>query len=938
MPQRIRSFDWSATPLGPIDQWPRSLSVAVGICLASRFPMFVWWGPELINIYNDSYVPFLGKRHPAALGRPARDSWNDIWQTVGPQADAVMQRGEATWNDRVLLVMERNGYSENTYFTWSYSPIPDDAGGIGGLFCACTEETERVRAEAERDQLLNQLAAERSRLVEVIKRSPSFMTILRGPQHVFELANDRYYELVGPRKLIGLAAREAVPEAEGQGFFELLDRVYATGEPFIGKEMSIGLRREPGAPMEDRILEFVYQPMRDPDGSVSEIFCHGLDLTERKRAEAALRESEERFRAAFDQTAVGMVLTDRDGVVLRVNEAFCDIVGHPPEELIGRDSTGYTYPDDRPRNVERIRQAHEDAEGSAFYEKRFVRGDGSVVWAQVSLSAIGAGGPGAGLIAAIEDITDRKENEERLARDATLLANVQDSVIVTDLEGTVTFWNEGATRLFGWASQEMLGRPYADRLPEPSRGEVRQWIFRIAAGETEFQGEWLDYRKDGSRVWIESTTRLVRDTVGRPLGIMGVARDASDRKRAEAEREQLLASERAARAEAERASRMKDEFLATLSHELRTPLNAILGWSQILAEGGADAKDLEEGLRTIERNARAQTQIIEDLLDMSRIISGKVRLDVRQVDLASVVQSAVETVKPAAEAKGVRLRAVLDPLAAPISGDPNRLQQVFWNLLSNAIKFTPRDGHVHVVLERVNSHIEVSVTDTGEGIAPEFLPHVFDRFRQADASTTRRHGGLGLGLAIARQLAELHGGSIRVKSMGSGKGSTFIVSLPLAPVHGRPEPDPERNHPKGIWGLPSPQARVRLAGLRVLVVDDEPDARNLVKRLLEDCEAKVAVAGSAPEAIEQLSADPPDVLVSDIGMPGEDGYALIQRVRSLPGRGGATPAVALTAYARAEDRVKAILAGYQHHITKPVEPAELIAVIASLAGRTGKPG
>jgi PAS domain S-box-containing protein len=416
-------------------------------------------------------------------------------------------------------------------------------------------------------------------------------------------------------------------------------------------------------------------------------------------------------------------------------------------------------------------------------------------------------------------------------------------------------------------------------------------------------------------------------------GLCRVAALAIERRRNEAAREQLLSSERAARADAERASHMKDEFIATLSHELRTPLNAILGWSQILAQS-QDSRDLSEGLRTIERNARAQTQIIEDLLDMSRIINGKVRLDVQRVDLAPVVQSAVEAVRPAADAKGVRLQVVLDPLAGPVSGDPGRLQQVFWNLLSNAVKFTPRDGRVQVLLERVNSHLEVSVIDTGEGITPDFLPHVFDRFRQADASSTRRHGGLGLGLSIARQLVEMHGGSVRAKSAGLGHGATFTVALPLMPIQGEPAPATERRHPRSAGDPAGRDACAEIAGVKVLVVDDEPDARALMKRLLEACDARVIVAASAAEAINLLQSQRPDVLVSDIGMPQDDGYALIRQVRALPPQsGGQTPAVALTAYARSEDRVKAVMAGFQHHVAKPVEPAELIAMIASLAQR-----
>ena len=331
---------------------------------------------------------------------------------------------------------------------------------------------------------------------------------------------------------------------------------------------------------------------------------------------------------------------------------------------------------------------------------------------------------------------------------------------------------------------------------------------------------------------------------------------------------------------------------------------------------------------------RAQAEIIEDLLDMSRIISGKVRLQVQSLDLASVVQAALETVQPAAFAKEIRVRALLDSEVAPITGDPNRLQQVFWNLLSNAVKFTPKGGRVQVELKRVDSHLEVSVTDNGEGIEPEFLPHVFDRFRQADATTSRAHGGLGLGLAIVRQLVELHGGTISVRSAGRNCGSSFIVSLPMMVVHASREPTVERRHPTATAAPTMSRQSVRMAGVRVVVVDDEPDARSLLRRLLEDCDAKVHTAETADEAVALVQSERPHVLISDIGMPGEDGYGLIRRVRALSAEtGGHTPAVALTAYARAEDRVTAIVAGFQHHLSKPVEPNELIAIVASLAER-----
>ena len=422
------------------------------------------------------------------------------------------------------------------------------------------------------------------------------------------------------------------------------------------------------------------------------------------------------------------------------------------------------------------------------------------------------------------------------------------------------------------------------------------------------------------------------------LELARMRKESAAREQEKADAKRLLVIEREAREEAERAGRMKDEFLATLSHELRTPLNAILGWSYILSSRQRSESQLMEGLKTIDRNARAQTRIIEDLLDMSSIISGKVRLDMQRVDLSNVLQNALATVKPAAEAKGTRVQADLDPSAGAVSGDPNRLQQVFWNLLSNAVKFTPKGGLVRLLLERVNSHLEVSVSDSGEGINPQFLPYVFDRFRQSDASTTRQHGGLGLGLAIAKQLIELHGGSIRAKSPGLGQGAHFTVSLPLIAVHERDGSSP-RPHPPPANLQADVVPCADIAGLKVLVVDDEPDARALIRALLEECQVRVVVAGTAAEGLDLLRENRPDVLVSDIGMPGQDGYELIRQVRRLGLQdGGATPAVALTAYARSEDRMKAVMAGFQHHVSKPVEPNELITMIASLAQRSSQRG
>jgi PAS domain S-box-containing protein len=409
-----------------------------------------------------------------------------------------------------------------------------------------------------------------------------------------------------------------------------------------------------------------------------------------------------------------------------------------------------------------------------------------------------------------------------------------------------------------------------------------------------------------------------------------------ERKRIEEERAQLLISERRARQEAETANRTKDEFLGTLSHELRTPLTAILGWARMLSAGQLDETNKQRALETIERNARTQSQLIEDILDVSRVISGKLRLEVRPLDLTAVIEAAVDTALPAADAKGIRIQRVLDSGASMVSGDSTRLQQVVWNLLSNAIKFTPKGGRVQIRLERINSHVEIVVSDTGQGMTSDILPYIFERFRQADSTSTRAHGGLGLGLAIVRHLVELHGGMVEAESAGAGQGSTFTVRLPLIAMRSveySSRRNEERVHPTASSGVPFDCPPV-LKDLHVLVVDDEEDTRLFVTTVLEQCGARVTTARSAAEALVMLKELRPDVLVSDLGMPEEDGYSLIKKVRALPVEdGGRTPAAALTAYARVEDRMKVLRSGFQIHLPKPIEPAELVTVVANLTGR-----
>ena len=678
---------------------------------------------------------------------------------------------------------------------------------------------------------------------------------------------------------------------------------------------------------------------------------------------------------------------------------------------------------------------------------------------------------------------------------ARVVESSDDAIVSKDLDGIVMSWNRAAERMFGYSSEEMVGRSIRTIIPDDRQSEEDVVLSRIRAGESVTHYETIRRRKDGSPIPISLTVSPIRDDNGRVIGASKIARDVSEQARllaiarehaANTERlgtvgaavastldrdvvvqkvtdaatemthaefgaffynvrdsksgdaymlytlsgapKEAFASfphpratavfaptfrgERTVRlddvtsdpaygknppfngmppghlpvrsylavpvrsaggevlgglffghsqpgmftelhqrlaegiagwasvalensrlfVEAQEANRIKDEFLAVLSHELRTPLNAIVGYSRLLRGHLLSDEEAERGLEALERNARSLTQIVDDVLDVSRIVSGRLRLNVQPVELAIIVDNAVATVRPAADAKGVRLATIVDPRVGPVSGDPDRLQQVLWNLLSNAVKFTPKQGRVQVRLERVNSHIELTVADTGAGIRPDFLPYVFERFRQADAGTTRKTGGLGLGLAIVRHLVEMHGGTVDAASEGEGKGATFRVSLPLMIVHSERFEAP-REHPR-TDRMTSLTALGDLGGVHVLAVDDEPDSLTMLRVVLETAGAEVTTVDDPLLAIERIEASRPHVLLLDLGMPEMDGFELIARVRaSTDPKVRDLPAAALTAFARSEDRTRALRSGFEMHLAKPVDPGELVASVATLVRR-----
>ena len=721
------------------------------------------------------------------------------------------------------------------------------------------------------------------------------------------------------------------------------------------------------------------------------------DVSSRKIAEDSLRQSEEVLRALANTIPQLAWMAEPDGAIVWFNERWYEYTGTTPEGAAGWGWQGAVDPEVLPAMQEHW--ASSLRTGEPFEMEYPIRGaDGQYRWFLTRVNAVrDRRGKVVRWFGTNTDVDQVKRAEQALREESKVLellnstggalASTRDLrsllQVATDAASGIagarfaaffyhgkegegpkfslytvsggsanefqSFGEPHATALFG-ASFRGAGLVRSTDIGSDGRDGPIPPQFGMLSGEpvvksylsvpvTAASGEAIGTMFFGHPepgVFTERTERIVRGIAAQAAVALDNTRLYEAAQQAAEERKVLLESEREARAEAERSSQMKDEFLATLSHELRTPLSAILGWAQVLRRGGKDEADRQRGLQTIERNARAQAQLIEDLLDMSRITSGKVLLDIQNLAPAGFLDAAIETVRPAADAKNIRLEKHYDADPGMIAGDPARLQQVVWNLLSNAIKFTPRDGQVVVELARRGDSVLITVRDSGAGIKPEFITHVFERFRQADASMTRRHGGLGLGLAIVKHLIEQHGGTVRAESAGEGMGSSFSIELPLSKAA-----PPTRRSRAGMVGSPSPatpELTLRdLGGVSVLVVDDDRDARELIARILTDCHARVRIAASAREAFDALRADLPDLLISDLGMPEVDGFELLSWVRSLGrDRGGLLPAVALTAFARSEDRLRALEAGFNSHISKPVEPSELIAAVASLVRPAGR--
>jgi len=879
----------------------------------------------------------------AILGLSSAKMIGKTWQELGLPAEQMtvfdLQRAEAIASGQpIRREIDFQAASGLHYYEYIIAPLQNQDQSIIVISRDITERKQAEEAQEISETRFRKLVEQSPLSIQIADPNGKTLQVNRAFEELWGLTLDQLseYNLLQDQQLVD------------RGIMPYLQRGFAGEAVMIPAILYDPDQSLPNSTIHQNpqrwVRAFIY-PVKDEQEKIREVVLIHEDITPRILAESALRSSEAKFRRLEESNIIGMITVDISGSLREANEAFLQMVGYTREDLVAgkldwRTMTPIEY---QLKDALAIQDLHQKGSFTPF-EKEYIRKDGSRV--PVLIGAALLEGTQDTSICFVMDLTERKRAEEALQEtNQTLQALIQACPLAItgfNFEGIVKLWNPAAEKIFGWSEQEAVGR-FIPSVPESKQDEFKQNLQTISFNQPIISSETRRQRKDGSLIDVAVWAAPLPNAKS-TVNCMSIIADITERKQLEAERAQLLVREQAARTEAEAANRTKDEFLATLSHELRTPLNAMLGWTQLLRTRKFDEATAARALDTIDRNTKSLAQLIEDVLDVSRIITGKLRLKVHPVALTSVIEAAIDTVKPAAEAKDIQIAATIHASVGKVLGDPNRLQQIIWNLLSNAVKFTPKGGRVEVQLSQeflpqpdATPLVQIRVTDTGKGIPANFLPYVFERFLQADNSITRSYGGLGLGLAIVRHLVELHGGTVKAESPGEGQGATFIVQLPL--LEGDRDPDLLTEKPGNVSIGESASSLdgssgMLLQGVRVLVVDDEADARELLTTLLGQYGAEVIAVTSASEALEALHRLKPNVLVSDIGMPEEDGYTLIRQIRMLKAeQGGRIPAVALTAYARTEDRTQALLAGFQLHVPKPVNPDELAVVVANLAGR-----
>ncbi|MDI1270333.1 MAG: PAS domain-containing protein [Polaromonas sp.] len=762
----MRGMDWSGPGLGPPQQWPQSLRSVVSLMLGSAFPMFVAWGPALNTLYNDAYGEIMGAKHPAGMGQPFLDIWHEIRVELVPLVARAVG-GEAFFMENLPLRMRRHGYDEDTWFTFSWSPVRDEAGGVAGFFCACTETTGMVLAERHQ-------RAEQERLQSLFSQAPGFIAIMRGPDHVFEIANQAYVQLTGFRDVIGKPLALALPEVVEQGFVKLLDQVFTTGEPYVGRSVRLMLNHERDAPPTEAWLDFVYQPLRDAKGAVNGVFVQGHEVTELQRIQQAL--------LAFSNSIPAIAwVAAADGPLERFNSQWQAYTGQTAESALGNGWMAFLHPDDR-------------------------------------------------VVA--------REN---------------------------------------WA--------------------------RVRGGNQEWQ---VDYRlrgAGGAYRWFKARAVPQLDADGRVLRWFGTTTDIEDAKK----NHQALRD----------ADRQKDEFLATLAHELRNPLAPIRAAAQLLGSPASQPAAREHAVEVIGRQVGHMARLLDDLIDVARITQRRVVLKKVPLAVDDLVESVLETVRPLAQAKRHVLVATIGGDGLQLVADPLRLAQVLSNLLNNAVKYTDEGGQIGFDVQVEVDWLSFTVTDSGIGLSQAAIENIFTMFAQEKSALDRSEGGLGIGLALAKGLVELHGGTVSAFSEGPGRGSRFVVKLPYSADRQQVVASPAATLP----APGPPQART------VLLADDNRDAVDVLAELLRMDGYLVHTANDGREAADLAMRLRPDVLVLDIGMPGLNGYEVARLVRAQPW-GDRPLLIAATGWGQDDDRQKALAAGFNRHLTKPFDPQQLSAWIA----------
>ena len=966
----VRSHDWAATPLGPVRTWPAALVNTVRTVLACRLPMYVAWGAELTQIYNDAYRPILGDKHPA-LGRSTPQTWPEIWPKIGPMWQEVLS-GKPIGFDDFKLTLNRFGHDEDCFFNFSYSPVYDDAGKAAGVLVTFAETTEKIRTA---DELRVQ-----QRNLQLALDAADMGWWHYDPAREFAHWDRRFADIYGMEGDSG--SKEA---AFGRIVAEDRDRVRAA------VEASVDARRRERLSVDYRI-QHPTRGLRCVEARGLGSFAEGQDramalvgtardVTDDREGRQALQDSEvrskataERLSLALDAAHMGDWSWDAETDVVTMSPRAAEIFGiEPGPRMTWTGMRALLHPEDAPRAELAVQRAvNEKNDYDIEYR---LAGPGPERWVMARGRPVydAAGQPKA-MIGVVQEVTEAKALQQALlARTTTLEGLLDTAEVITaerDTARVVQHVTDTATRItraeFGAFFYNVLddrGGSYMlyalsgvdpvhfSRFPMPRATALFGPTFR---GEGVIRSDDIraDARYGKSKPYhgmppghLPVVSYLAVPVISRSGEVMGgLFFGHSQRgvfKEAHEQAVQALAAQAAVAMDnarlhdrarqnlevAENAARMKDEFLATVSHELRTPLTSLVGWIHMLKSGKLGAAEHQRALESLERNVKAQQRIFDDILDVSRIVAGKLRIELTPIEVVASIEGAIESLQPLIEAKRIDLVRMFDS-AVVILGDASRMQQVVWNLLSNAIKYTPRGGRIKVILRQVESQVELRVADNGEGIDAAFLPHVFERFRQADSTTTRAHGGIGLGLAIVRHLVELHGGTATAHSEGRGKGSEFVVRLPLAPAGaawaGQARAGESAAAPRD-WNL---------RGVKALVLDDEQDTRVMLAAVLGSAGICVTTAGSVAEALALLEAQAHDIVISDIGMPAEDGYAFVRRLRQHAARScRELPAVALTAYARPEDRVQTLSSGFQAHLAKPAQPEELLATVASLLGR-----